>query len=308
MAVIMLKLIFKILSILLCLPGLVMACQPLQALPGDWQEHRLGDFVFQYSLSGKHALRNQSDSVGTGLPDVVSDAKTQILAARELLNQLGFQFPLNSRRYRTFGVEKIFVQFRSLEGKLNGRSISTPYRLPSGECVLVIYISNKYETGNYTPIHELFHQVQNGYTMLMQNWFYEGLARWSRTIMDDNSVSPDSVPDTEAALQDLWGKSYRAVNAWYGLFLHCDLSSGQVQMPEKLRELRYRNGKRVVRDNLVPGHFFVLRVLQELDALSLEISAQEQLDPYQWPKIKKRDKRYDRAIWQAVMRVCQQPM
>src|SRR5690606_39577266 len=99
---------------------------------------------------------------------------------REMLKLLGFQQPLESPRYLTQGASHILVRFREME-KSNGRAFDEVRRLPSGECVLIIEVTSRYRSGNFTPAHELFHQIQNGYTTFKQPWFYEGTARWSES-------------------------------------------------------------------------------------------------------------------------------
>src|SRR5690606_42150143 len=140
---------------------------------------------------------------------------------RELLEYLQFQLPLESPRYQTQGATHVLVRFRNLQ-KVNGRAFDEVRRLPSGECVLIVEITARYRSGNLTPAHEYFHQVQNGYTPFKRPWYYEGSARWSETILGKSVVAPQAPPEEDSDLQALWTRSYSAVSVWYGLIRLCD--------------------------------------------------------------------------------------
>lgn len=289
---------------LLCLPVQAADCQrKLRPIEGDWREHRSGEFIFQYTLAGKHALQSPADTVASGVPDMVADVQVQLVAMREMLQSLQFQLPLDSPRYQSQGASHILVRFQKLQG--NGLAFDEVSRLPSGECVLMIQIASHYRSGNLTPAHELFHQVQNGYTMFKRPWFYEGTARWSETLLGRREVNAQPVPADTPDLQALWKQSYSAVGVWHGLIGRCSSASAPPKIPAAVRSLRYRNGQPVMQDSRIPGHDYILRVLEALGTLSDETTATQGLTAHRWPEKVQRDAQHDAAMWRAVQNACQ---
>ena len=252
-----------------CLPAQAAECQrALRPLAGDWSEHRSGEFIFQYSLTGEHALHSSVDTPDSGLPDVVADVEQQLLAMREMLKSLHFQLPLESPRYQTQGASHILVLFQKL--KKTGLAFDEVSRLPSGECVLMIQIASHYRSGNLTPAHELFHQVQNGYTPFKRAWFYEGTARWSETLLGQRKAVAQPVPAHALDLRAFWQQSYAAVAVWHGLIKRCSRTAAPAEIPAAVRSLRYRNGTPVLQDDQIPGHDYMRRVLEALKVLGDE--------------------------------------
>lgn len=190
---------------------------------------------------------------------------------REMLALLGFQLPLESSRYRERGASHILIRFRNLS-RLNGRAFDEVRRLPTGECVLIIEITSGYRSGNLTPAHEFFHQVQNGYTPFKRPWFYEGTARWSETILGKTVIAPRAPPADKTGLQALWSQSYSAVSVWYGLVERCSRQPTEIKVPEHLYALHYRDGRPVFLDQLVPGHDYIRQVLENLERLGEQIT------------------------------------
>lgn len=286
------------------LPSVAEVCQhKLQPLDGEWHDYRQDEFVLQFSVAGEHALQAPiMDTEATGVPDVVADAATQLVAMREMLRHLRFQPPLESARYQGQGANHILVRFRKMAG-LNGRAFDEVRRMPSGECVLIIEVTNRYRTGNLTPAHELFHQVQNGYAPFKRPWFYEGTARWAETILGKKPVAPRRPPANEAERRILWAQSYAAVASWHGLIDRCDRYLTEVSVPDPLRVLRYRDGRPVMVDADIPGHAFIRHVLEELTQSGERISREQKLDPHHWPEKMQRDSRFDGEIWNAVLQV-----
>ncbi|NLY28683.1 MAG: hypothetical protein GX049_14275 [Alcaligenaceae bacterium] len=296
--------VFVALSLaLFSLPSQADVCQrKLLPLEGNWHDYRQGEFIVQYTVAGEHALQAPTDTQTTGVPDVVADATTQLMAMHDMLKHLGFQLPLESQRYHGQGASHILVRFRKMDG-LNGRAFDEVRRLPSGECVLIIELTNRYRTGNLTPAHELFHQVQNGYAPFKRPWFYEGTARWAETILGKESVAADPYPMSEADRRSFWAKSYAAVPTWYGLLKQCDRNPTDVAIPDDLRNLRYRDGRPVISDADILGHSFIRQVLEELATLGDRISNKEGINPHRWPEKTQRDSRFDSEMWHVVLQV-----
>lgn len=271
-------------------------------LPGIWQEHREGEFIFQYTLEGEHALIERDVLPGQAVPAVVLDAALQMQTGRDLFAQLGYQLPLDSARYKTQGATHVLVRFANIRGM--GLAFDEVSRLPGGECVLAITVVSRYITRNLTPVHEYFHQIQNGYTPFKRAWFYEGTARWAESALAQRDAQVRPLPDGPDALARLWKESYSAVSAWNAFAQRCDPKGGRLPLSPQLRGLRYSNGQPVVQDDVLPGHGFVLRVLKALGGLGARLSPQEGVPPHRWPEPLQRDERFDPAMWQAVQQAC----
>ena len=292
----------------LCSPGLTSACEREMRTPtGEWREHRHGDFIFQYATNGRHMLPSARTSNQSGIPGIVEDVDLQLTAMHQMLQQLKFQLPLESARYRQHGVSHILIRFLKLKG-INGRTFDEPRRLPSGECVLVIHIATHYPSGNLTPAHEFFHLVQYGYAMLKRGWFTEGTARWSAGVIGIRSSEPQPIPTTRESLSAFWKKSYAAAPVWYGLIEHYDSNPDVVEIPAALTALRYHTGKPVIEDNVIPGHAFMRRVLMNLGELSDLIAVEEGFAPYGWPQKARNNEHRDPDMWNAVVNACENPI
>jgi hypothetical protein len=96
----------------------------------------------------------------------------------------GFPDPLDSPFYPHRRYIDVYLFNRKLMNGGNGRNFSTPFPIRDpderGARSSYIHILNTLDvTGNPTPAHEFFHQIQNGMTRVTNTWFYEGTARWS---------------------------------------------------------------------------------------------------------------------------------
>lgn len=276
----------------------------VQLLPGEWREQRQGEFIVQYAVSGEHVLHDFTDTKGDGLPDIVSDAMTQLIVMRDMLVLLGFQLPLDSDRYQSQGVSRILVRFRGLD-RLNGRAFDEVRRLSSGECVIIIELSARYKSGNLTPAHELFHQVQNGYTPFKRPWFYEGTARWAETILGAPRVSSSALPNSDASRDVVWSQSYAAVSTWYGLIKKCDQLPMNVSVPDRLRNVRYRSGRPVLVDELILGHRYIRYALEQFGGLGNRVTQEFGLVEHRWPEKVQRDSSHDADMWALLVDSCQ---
>jgi hypothetical protein len=271
-------------------------------LPGAWLEHRQGEFIYQYTLEGEHALKEPDTVPGKSVPAVVQDAALQMHTTRALFQQLGYQLPLDSARYKGQGATHVLVRFTNIRGM--GQAFDEVSRMPSGECVLGIVLASRLKTGNLSPAHEYFHQIQNGYAPFKRAWFYEGTARWSELILSDRSAALRPVPQSPEQLAQLWQESYSAVSVWNALAEQCDPKGYRLPLSAQWRNLRYSNGDAVVLDDVLPGHGFMLRVLKALGALGERLSPQEGVPPHRWPEALQRDPKHDAAMWQAVQQAC----
>lgn len=271
-------------------------------LPGNWQEHRQGEFIFQYTLEGEHALKEPDAAPGQTVPAVVQDVALQMQTTRAMFQRLGYQLPLDSARYKGQGATHMLVRFTSIRGM--GQAFDEVSRLPSGECVLGVVLASRIKAGNLSPAHEYFHQIQNGYAPFKRAWFYEGTARWSESVLAQRDVQVRPLPQTPDELSQLWQESYSAFSAWNALAEQCDANGHRMPLTAQWRNLRYSNGQAVVLDDVLPGHGFMLRVLKALGALGERLSPHEGVPPYRWPEALQRDPKHDAAMWQAVQQAC----
>ena len=294
-------------SLLLCFllivvfAGRSIACDRSTADIGEgWVEYRSGEFLYQYALRGIHAIN--VEEVEPTVPRIVLDVDVQLQAAKHIFQTLGYRGPLQSDRYRSQKVTVIVVRFMNLRGM--GLAFDEVARTKDGECALFIHLSNGIKTGNVTPAHEYFHQIQNGYAPFKRTWFYEGTARWSESVLAQRDVQVRPLPQTPDELSQLWQESYSAFSAWNALAEQCDANGHRMPLTAQWRNLRYSNGQAVVLDDVLPGHGFMLRVLKALGALGERLSPHEGVLPHRWPEALQRDPKHDAAMWQAVQQAC----
>lgn len=295
------QIIIAFVLVLLGLPVQAAVCpHKVYPLQGEWIEYRQDEFIVQYARAGEHSLHDLSDINESGLPDVIADAVTQLIAMREMMRLLGFQLPLDSPRYQAQGATHILVRFRNLN-RLAGRAFDEVRQLSSGECVLIVEVSSLYRSGNLTPAHEFFHQVQNGYTPFKRPWFYEGTARWAETILGEQKVYVRPLTDSVTNVQAIWSKSYDAVSTWYGLIGACDNQKIQVVIPDYILNLRYRSSRKVVQDVIIPGHRYIREVLEQLTDVGQRSTHKQGLTQFRWPEKNQRDPNHDKVIWEAAL-------
>lgn len=259
------------------------------------------EFSIYYDLEGEAALLYQQDHNANEVPDVVEDIMTQLIVARRLFTEvLGFRHPLKQPRYE--GVGGIRIRLADT-GTAKGKAFDEPHRFPdqraTGSCSLLIKMSHRLEGTSYTPVHELFHLFQYGYTPFKTRWFLEGTARWSESLLNNQSLKPERLPTAEE-LPLFFTKSYEAGRVWQSLALDID-PEGLLNLPNDIAEIRFTDGRLVVADKHLHGALFMRRVLEGFTDYGYSVSQSLSIDPYHWDEKLQTDKIYDHDLWKIVM-------
>ncbi|RYF80323.1 MAG: hypothetical protein EOO29_14315 [Comamonadaceae bacterium] len=268
------------------------------------------EFRIVYALTGPHALPDATDSNGNGIPDKVEDVATQLVAGKRLFDgAMGLVAPLRQARYAQAESIDVFL-LHMAQG--NGRAYDEVmnYRLrfdaAPGRCALRIDLLNSHPNQNPTPIHELFHLHQYGYTMFKRRWFLEGTARWSEYALRPGSGPQRALPQTPAALQEqVFGQAYEASLAWNRLAFLLD-PLGRLNLPPQLAQLRYVDGSVVVQDDALHGVAFMKAVLESLASLDREVGAERGWRAFHWTEANQRSALHDAPMLRQIQDVVRQ--
>ena len=229
------------------------------SVPGAWAReaavYERDVFRLVYEVEGADAVPG-TDINANGIPDIVEDMATQLAAAREAFEHLGFPDPLRSPRYA--GTNGIVVTVRARSGMrgLHGRafSLANGARRFPGKWLKLQISTDTDPRRNPTPAHEYFHLVQYGQSHFMNGWYLEGMARWAEDV-----VRHVPVPRGETKMSDRPG-GYRAANLlWHPLAADC---GGPVALPPDMTEkYAYVDGTPVFVDASINGPGVMRRVL-----------------------------------------------
>ncbi len=157
-------------------------------LYGGWQEEKesleevyfINEFRIFYSKDGKHKLPDHYmvDLNENMIPDYIEDIASQLTLSSEIFTKtLGFKHPLESVRYSN--IVK-YIDVHILNSKTGGGAgdaiIDYNYKaFKNQNKALSINLSNNLKLHSLTPMHEMFHLIQNGYTMFKNGWYTEGI-------------------------------------------------------------------------------------------------------------------------------------
>ena len=218
------------------------AAEPLQAYGRDV-------FRIVYTLEGEDAVPG-TDENKNGLPDLVEDIATQLLAAREAFTFLGFPDPLQAARYTgTTGI-MVIVRARATMHGLHGRSFSraSGSRQFPGKWLKLHISADTNPSRNPTPAHEYFHLIQYGQSRFMNGWYLEGMARWAEDVISKVFVASGTGVDTDSAVHETYNA---AKKLWHPLGKAC---AGTVRLPQFLaRNYHYVDGTAVFKDTVING-------------------------------------------------------
>lgn len=269
--------------------------------------HVRDEFRVVYSLTGPHALEDPRDLNANGVPDKVEDVATQLVAGRRLFSDvMGFVTPLRQARYaQATSIDVFMLKMEKGNGVAYDEVMN--YRLgfdgASGRCALRIDLLNSHSNQNPTPIHELFHLHQYGYTMFKPRWFLEGTARWAEYALRPGSGPQRALPQSSAALQEqVLATTYAASNFWNRLAFLLD-PVGRMNLPPALSQLAYVDGSRVIHDNELHGATFMKAVLESLASLDRDVGVQRGWPAFHWRESDQRSARHDAAIFSKVQSV-----
>jgi hypothetical protein len=280
---------------------------PNAGLPRLDRSHVRDEFRIFYTLDGEHALPDARDANRNGVPDKVEDVATQLVAGRRIFSEvMGLTHPMRqARNARTASIDVFLLRME----KGNGRSYdeATNYRLgtdgPQGHCALRIDLLNSHSNQNVSPVHELFHQYQYGYTMFKARWFLEGTARWAEYALRPGVGTERPLPGTPAALQtQVFAESYAASAMWNRLATLLD-PEGRLELPPDLAQSTYVDGSPVIHGHLLRGAAFMKALLEALGALDRQVSARNGWSDFGWKEEDQRSPSHDAEIFREVLRV-----
>jgi hypothetical protein len=280
---------------------------PNAGLPRLDRSHVRDEFRIFYTLEGEHALPDARDANRNGVPDKVEDVATQLVVGRRIFSEImGLTHPMRQpRNARTGSIDVFLVKME----KGNGRSYdeATNYRLgtdePAGRCALRIDLLNSHANQNATPIHELFHQYQYGYTMFKARWLLEGTARWAEYALRTGVGPERPLPGTLPALQaQVFSESYAAGALWNRLATLLD-PDGRLALPADLARATYVDGSRVIHDDQLRGAAFMKAVFEALGPLDRQVSARNGWATFGWKEEDQRSPAHDAEIFRQVLQV-----
>jgi hypothetical protein len=265
------------------------------------------EFRIVYAVDGAHALADQRDLNANSIPDKVEDVATQLVAGRRLFSEvMGLAAPLRQPRYaQATSIDVFMVKMAKGNGLAYDEVMN--YRLgvdsAAGRCALRIDLLNSRPNQNPTPVHELFHLYQYGYTMFKPRWFLEGTARWAEYALRPGSGPQGVLPQSPGALQEeLLGTTYAASKVWNRLAFLMD-PAGRMRLPPELESLAYVDGTRVIHDDELHGAAFMKAVLESLASLAREAGARQGWPAFQWKEADQRSARHDADIFKNVQGV-----
>lgn len=272
-----------------------------------YRSHVRDEFRIFYTLDGEHALPDARDANRNGVPDKVEDVATQLVVGRRIFSEvMGLTHPMRqARNVRTTSID-VFL-FKMEKG--NGRSYdeATNYRLgidqPAGHCALRIDLLNSHSNQNVTPVHELFHQYQYGYTMFKARWFLEGTARWAEYVLRTGAGPERPLPGTLPALQaQVFSETYAADTMWNRLATLLD-PDGRLKLPADLARTTYVDGSPVIHDDLLRGAAFMKALFEALGPLDRQVSARNGWPAFGWKEEVQRSPAHDAEIFREVLQV-----
>lgn len=272
-----------------------------------YRSHVRDEFRIFYTLDGEHALPDARDANRNGVPDKVEDVATQLVVGRRIFSEvMGLTHPMRqARNARTTSID-VFL-FKMEKG--NGRSYdeATNYRLGidqhAGHCALRIDLLNSHSNQNVTPVHELFHQYQYGYTMFKARWFLEGTARWAEYALRTGAGPERPLPGTLPALQaQVFSETYAADTMWNRLATLLD-SDGRLKLPADLARTTYVDGSPVIHDDLLRGAAFMKALFEALGPLDRQVSARNGWPAFGWKEEDQRSPAHNAEIFREVLQV-----
>jgi hypothetical protein len=237
--------------------------------------YKINEFQIFYTLKGKDKLpfKNQVDNNKNSIPDYIEFIGDQLNTASLLFNSIGYVNPLKSKRYRN-KVSFIRVKIKNL--KHNGSAFDGYSNSP-----LSIHISNNLSKNSFTPLHEYFHLIQNGYTMFKNRWFTEGTARWSESIFRKAVGKQKKLPQNLVQLnKNLLNKTYKTSVYWNRMAYLCS-NKKSFDIPSSIKN-RYIDGRQIIKDDKIYGYDFIKYLLEDFEKMDKQVSVDMKYEKYNW--------------------------
>ena len=243
---------------------------------GEDRVHQQGKIRVFYQTVGEHAVE-RDDRNQNGIPDQVENVLSQTVAAQLLfVETLGFPDPFLQERFRAASFLDIHIRHKN-KLKSNGLAFDELQRFnklgdPTGTVSIAFSVASSVKAeSNLTPAHEFFHLIQYSTTYFKNNWFAEGMARWSEAGLGIGNLGPVRehvawpLPNDQASA--LFKMSYEASeHFWNPLAAKSDSKGLIPDSPtlKRLQSMRYTNGTAVLKDLRFTGWAFIRTVVIEL--------------------------------------------
>ena len=235
-----------------------------------------------YEETGNAAIKDKTDINSNGVPDMVEDIATQLNATREVFKDVfNFPDPLASERFKN--VTSIEIDIAAKEDmEHNGLAFSGVRKNSKhdpNERAIHIQVANTVDP-HKTPTseHEYFHLIQYGATYFRNQWFLEGMARWSQDSVSKIKKYPSGGNfswklKNKGAEEKIFKSSYGAAEYfWYPLALNM---RDKATIPDTLiKKYRYVDGSPVFEDNVIYGANTMREVLRVMKSKE-DIAANE---------------------------------
>jgi hypothetical protein len=240
------------------------------------ERHTVGEIRIHYARQGKDAVGNPSKI--QRLAEQFSRANTFYA------DTLGLTPSTKNIRYS--GLQAIDVHVLKMEdamGTAGDAKVTYRYKaLDDHKPSLTISLSSRWEPGNRTPEHELFHSYQYGYTFFKNPWYLEGMARAMQGAFETKPYRTATLPQTGEQLQALMGRSYGASTFWNRLMMLCDQSCAvPVNSASTAIEFRPLSGP-------MCGGGMIKTVLEKFREQDGKAAKARKLDVKNWPEDEQR--------------------
>ncbi len=246
------------------------------------------EFRFFYTLRGKHQLpaKYQQDLNHNKIPDYVEFLARRLNIAHQVYQQLGFVSPLKNRYKGKAKSIDIHLLKLGNKGTAGDSVVYFRYRhFPRlSQPALSIKLSNNLSRTTLTPVHELFHLYQYGYTLFKNRWFTEGTARWAEYIFKKGTGSRENLPKNQSQLQKIMAKTYGAKVFWRRLAYLLDHNRGRFVLPNIKNHKKLKGFSKLIEDNRIYGYPFIRTFLEFLERYDKIASSDYQLGSEHWPE------------------------
>lgn len=278
--------------------------------------YKVGHIRIFYDIEGDHAVK-PTDVNKNDIPDQVEDLMSQTWCAHYIfVDTLGFPSPIKSERYQK--AEYLDINFLAKKTLgLSGSAYDGLQRfrreMDDDETRAICFDvgTNVIPHKNPTPTHEYFHLIQYSMTYFKPRWYLEGMARWS-----EHAVSKDGIgkmkykgpwPHDQKGQDELFKMTYDTqYHLWNPLARRID-KKGKIPVTDAskmARQLRYANGKQVLKDFKLNGAEFIKAVLVRLG--EYDDIAKEELGFKTWAEKNQKSLKNSPYIYKAVMEVARE--
>lgn len=254
---------------------------------------RFDRFKVYFTTSGKAAFFTEKRPDSVAMETKLFALRDQLLRADHLYQApLSLLPPPNSPKQ--LQADHIHLHVLAMDKK-NGSAGDTVQRMnyrhfKDSESALLIALTSRWQPGNLTPEHEVFHLYQYGYTHFKNPWYLEGMAASMEFYFRDGLVNAEaeSLPKTTAEINSLLKRSYSAKVFWNKMLQSC--------LPVALQQ---KFDHKALQQSDANSHWLKV-LLEQLAAQDLQAAEDRGLNPERWPEKEQRSGKNHRYILQAI--------